>query len=456
MPTLLEALTSQDLQLRLGPHVAEIRRGGGGAVGDRPAALDHHTAATEWLPWCDFTYKALAKLPEGALSMQHSSITTTTTASRKPSAPATISSCEMLDAALQRHVMPAVNDCLRSCGLSAAYRRSRSKHGPCWLCVPHDARDGGSTKATTLAVGITRLSTQFAPEAESGPDGMDRRRRDDTMNSVLVHMAAHATRYGFVVTDDALVVLRAGTKPSSSSVGVHPGHHGDREGHGHDSPPASRQKLARDDLARVEHVVVRWNETQPKTLTVKLALWGVAALAECFGSHVDSSYTELERLVVQARFGATIREGSVYRLARRPGMEQYLPIFGSMAREGVLRHALDEVDNTEAMAMATTPTTEPGVAAEEDDAETWYYDGEGWGEDGDVRLVGHVGHVHKGPGRLPDDDGVGGWPRQRLADRDPRTQDMAPAKDDGALSDDAIATGKGNDEEATWSSSLRF
>ncbi|KAK5989677.1 hypothetical protein PT974_07932 [Cladobotryum mycophilum] len=153
--------------------------------------------------------------------------------------------------------------------------------------------------------GDTRLDRKWQPSMLEDDDDMMEWQK--VVIQVLNYMIEHGTRYGFVITDANLVVLRL------ARATIHGGLARDRPrrniaaGPGHQSQPSDASMASTNDSSSSygdgdptrwhfhdpEYAVIPWGSHGTGVLTIKLAFWCLSLMATNRDRWIDYSYPQL-------------------------------------------------------------------------------------------------------------------------------------------------------------------
>ncbi|KIH90546.1 hypothetical protein SPBR_00562 [Sporothrix brasiliensis 5110] len=258
-------------------------------------------APDEWVPWTNFTYANLTMIFSKQLQ------TTFSGPSDDKPLPLDVTICneETFAVVLHRFVMPTVNRCLHSVASTAHFgpgsRCADATAVPDWSCI-------GNSLSQNYVPGDTKLSAKFRPDMAYSSSAYDRDEWAKVLGQITYYQSQFGSRYGFVITDNLLLVLRASRlrtgpgisamRPTRSGVVkiVDYGDYGEE----------SEMSFANTTLSYVddnpvnweknppEYAIVPWDERRPGKLTVKLALWCLAMLGTCGEKYIDYSYPPLD------------------------------------------------------------------------------------------------------------------------------------------------------------------
>ncbi|KAK4078100.1 hypothetical protein Purlil1_12069 [Purpureocillium lilacinum] len=183
-----------------------------------PAGLNTYSndwiPVTGWQPWVDFTYDNLLSVYRHLLN----STWRTPPPSTDMAAGFDSHVCDerSLDFFLVKYIWPHVNAALREAnhilqwGKEALYLGTGSWcHGdgsPDWSLVSSLRKSDG--RFWNLLPGDTKLSAKWRPDMEQSLNDTERQQWTLPLSQVTTYAAESACRYGFIITDEKLVVLR--------------------------------------------------------------------------------------------------------------------------------------------------------------------------------------------------------------------------------------------------------
>jgi len=239
------------------------------------------------------------------------------------------------DDALRRFPISVVNyalsDALKDVGKENAAHYGRGGRCPCPNYVPdwsvvsdrHMARD----TYLNIVPGDTKVSSKWTSAMADSRHYFTEWQK--VVSQVLSYMAQWSVRYGFIVTDAEVVVLRAArqyvaagiaaARPVRSSVGRHNRQASDISMMMSSDPVEasieSSLSFRDDDPLNWDYNLqycIPWSSHGSK-LTGKLALWAVAMMSLSGDNHIDYSYPDLDtwrkqadgRGIIHNTFGAT-------------------------------------------------------------------------------------------------------------------------------------------------------
>ncbi|KAM4059828.1 hypothetical protein HRG_002548 [Hirsutella rhossiliensis] len=259
-----------------------------------------------WVPWADFNYATLTQV-------FHEELKSTYTGSKDPKPlilDVTVHNEETLDDYLRRFMIPTVNYALAGQAGQAHFGRGSRCGGnyiPDWSVVSDKHLHEELGAYVNLLPGDTKLSAKWAPEMLSNDEYYDEWAK--VVSQVLTYMDYYGVRYGFILTDTYLVPLRLtrrpiGTgisqgRPQRSLASYTAGHYRHSSDTSMTSGIAATNSSYLDDNATdwdyhdPEYALVPW-QAHGERLTVKLALWFLAMMAERGDNYIDYSYPGLD------------------------------------------------------------------------------------------------------------------------------------------------------------------
>jgi hypothetical protein len=198
-------------------------------------------------------------------------------------------------------------------GSSHFGRGSRCPSGefkPDWSVVSDSRLDAYGYYANVLA-GDTKLSAKWRPEMVKSRKDRDKEEWKKVMSQILTYMASHHSRYGFIITDKALVALRLTRKPLHSGIAAQRSRRPPAPVHERvpsDTSMASAESSYVDNnplqwaYYQPEYVIVDWAAHGKGQLTVKLTLWCLAMMATNGDNSIDYQYPRLNSWRLGAGF----------------------------------------------------------------------------------------------------------------------------------------------------------
>ncbi|KAM3550345.1 hypothetical protein ARSEF4850_008392 [Beauveria asiatica] len=301
MPTILDALTE--------PSVARNLNNDHAATGPN-SIIDSAISIEGWSEWEDFTYENLRTIFKKQLGLRYQG-------ELEPEPLAQdlyILNEDSADDAMRRFPIPIVNYALNSAkGTEHFGRGSRCAsegYTPDWSVVSNDHFTEGEDAALkerflNILPGDTKLSSKWTSEIETDPSRV--LEWDKVVRQVVTYMAAWSVRYGFIVTDLEVVVLRITRQYVRTGIAAGRSRRKYRRASnvtitlGSDpvSDPANdwsnlsfQDNKALDWDFGVEFRAIPWS---PKgRLTGKLALWALAMMSSHGDNFIDYSYPGLD------------------------------------------------------------------------------------------------------------------------------------------------------------------
>lgn len=240
-----------------------------------------------WYPWINFNYTTLTRIFRRELASEYRG-----SQERVPLDDDTnICSEDTLEDLLRGFITPAVNYALNgqvgSCYFGRGSRCSIyiksdwSVTSPDWI-----NNDGGYIN---ILPGDTKLSSKWQPTMI---DGTARQYAEwkKVMAQVVGYMVSHESRYGFVITDACLVVLRVTRRESTSDITTI----SDVSMVSSSSDDSSQDRPLQWEYHPPEYAIVPWSAHGPGNLTIKLSLWFLAMMAANGDRFLDFSYPDLD------------------------------------------------------------------------------------------------------------------------------------------------------------------
>ncbi|EPE04333.1 hypothetical protein F503_01337 [Ophiostoma piceae UAMH 11346] len=269
MVTLLSTLTSKNPQLDtskvpLGPNTV-CRRA------KEPLG---------WIPWAEFSYDNLTAIFNEQLMARYDGPST----SRTSTLPLDLEICneQTFELALHRFIMPTVNHCL-------AVSSTKPHYGPGSRCTLPDAKPDWSCVGRGVyfnyVPGDTKLSAKFWPSM------LDTNFREwqKVIGQVMTYQLKFASRYGFIITDDVLVVMRITSERTGPGIATSRGRRPELvQSVNYNNVDASDANTA---ASFVDDQPLDW-EVNPPQYAI-LALWCLAMMSVKGGNNIDCSYPAL-------------------------------------------------------------------------------------------------------------------------------------------------------------------
>ncbi|KAH6627772.1 hypothetical protein F5144DRAFT_283697 [Chaetomium tenue] len=281
---------------------------------------------SDWQPWADFNYDTLTRIFQRELSQEYRG-------EREPRPlynDLRIHNEESFEDLLRRFVTPVVNYALEGQAISCHYGRgtrcpNRDSYKPDWSLVSehHINGEGGYRN---LLPGDTKLDAKWQPDMI---DTRDYGEWQKVVSQVATYMACYFSRYGFIITDTVLVVLRI----TRQEVG--PGLAASRSRRPRGPNPAASHARHPSDVSMTsdgstfidndalnwdyhdpEYAIVPWAAHGRGRLTIKLALWCLAKMASTGDNTIDYCYPDLDSWRIAADSAGYVHNTSGARKAR--------------------------------------------------------------------------------------------------------------------------------------------
>jgi hypothetical protein len=262
---------------------------------------DTLVSPSDWQPWADFDYATLTRIFRRELNQEYRG-------EREPRPlynDLRIYNEESFEDLLRRFVTPVVNYALEEQAGSCHYGRgtrctNEDLYKPDWSLVSgHHLNGEGGYK--NLLPGDTKLDSKWQPEMI---DTVDYSEWQKVVAQVATYMASHCSRYGFIITDAVLVVLRITRREVGPGLAVgrsrRPGLAPGYARHSSDVSVASDGSTFQDsdalqwDYHDPEYAIVPWTAHGRGNLTIKLALWCLAKMASTGEGTIDYRYPDLD------------------------------------------------------------------------------------------------------------------------------------------------------------------
>ncbi|KAF5619783.1 hypothetical protein F52700_11611 [Fusarium sp. NRRL 52700] len=313
MPTLLEALTKRNVAVN-----------SQAVVGGSNTTTETYMEPGSWRTWDEFNYDTLTRIFRRKLASEYRG-------SSEPRAlelDLIVNNEETLEDLLRRFVSPCVNYALENQqGHPHLGRGSRCGYEdrPDWSAISTEYITEHGQYANILP-GDTKLDTKWAPWMSEDEGSFNE--WQTVLAQELTYMARYRTRYGFIITDANLVVLRitreligaglAQTRPRREAA-AYVGH----QRHSSDITMCSgdgSSSFYSDDSPLEwsyhdpEYAVIPWNAHGKEVLTIKLALWSLVMMATSGDRGIAYTYPPLDswryngRVYVHNTSGATKAE----------------------------------------------------------------------------------------------------------------------------------------------------
>ncbi|KAK5999027.1 hypothetical protein PT974_01414 [Cladobotryum mycophilum] len=286
MPSLLEALTK--------PNVAVTNYAVKGSNTD--SGGDVHVE--NWTPWIDFNYTTLTRIFRQELSQGYHG-----SADQAPlEQDLCICNEATFDDLVRRFICPIVNYALAGQPGSCHYGRGTrcpSKHEPDWLVISSNWI--GDKGYINVLPGDTKLDSKWWPSMIHDPDNFEEWQK--VMHQAVSYMIKEENRYGFIITDANMVVLRLTRRPVENGIAAGRPRRGNLASHQRQISDASmvdpESSFVDDntmnwDYYPPEFAVIPWDTYGSGKLTIKLALWCLAMIAANGDRYIACSYPNLD------------------------------------------------------------------------------------------------------------------------------------------------------------------
>ncbi|KAK1762573.1 hypothetical protein QBC33DRAFT_501041 [Phialemonium atrogriseum] len=291
MPTLLEALTRRNVVINSDAVVP------GGNTTVITSILPEN-----WSPWLDFNYATLTRIFRRELASEYQG----SPEQRPLVEDLTINNEETLEDLLRRFVAPVVNYALDGqAGQCHLGRGSRcgAKDRPDWSVISPMRLDEYGRHANMLP-GDTKLDAKWWPTMVE-EDESNFAQWQKVVAQAETYMALHRSRYGFILTDRDLVVLRITRQPIDPGLAQgRPQREITGAGHSRQTSDATMESSVvssyRDnngmewDYSEPEYATIPWAAHGYGNLTIKLSLWCLAMMATNGDAFIDYSYPGLD------------------------------------------------------------------------------------------------------------------------------------------------------------------
>lgn len=260
-----------------------------------------------WYPWDEFNYDNITTIFREQLATQFNG-------SREPRVldkDTSVHNEESVEDALRRYRIPTVNYALDGMPNAPHYARGTRCSGTGsgfkadWSCVSDAALDPDDGSYLNLVPGDTKISAKWSPDLRDAPNGYNE--WQNAVAQTVSYSAERNVRYGFIVTDTVLVVLRIAHQytgeglaadrslrdnaPSRSSSDTSM-----RSGDPSDPSQLSSQPYSDNNPLNwefsVRHKTVSWS-AHGHRLTPNLALWALAMMSLNGDNDIDYSYPEV-------------------------------------------------------------------------------------------------------------------------------------------------------------------
>ncbi|KAH7151932.1 hypothetical protein B0J13DRAFT_547167 [Dactylonectria estremocensis] len=278
---------------------------------------------TEWRPWVDFTYQNLLSIYQQPLTAQWRDPPSIDMASGFDRQ---IRDEQSMDYFLAKYVWPRVNGALVQATRILGWGNEIFYLGPGSWCQGTGPPDWGlvsnyrveQEKFWNLLPGDTKLSAKWRPDMLQSHNDSERYQWTLPVSQVSTYAAQSDCRYGFIVTDQSLVVLRFAKEPISEGLastrpsrGTEPHIH-QRVASGETDVSSLLESMSLDsfgaqsyidnDHARTadaeflppEYAVIYWNAHGMGRLTIKLSIFCLCLMAAGGNGSIDYGYPPLD------------------------------------------------------------------------------------------------------------------------------------------------------------------
>ncbi|KAG6105424.1 hypothetical protein E4U13_007878 [Claviceps humidiphila] len=232
---------------------------------------------SEWRPWVDFTHRNLTSMYAQVLNARWSGEGPQSIAIPFSRFDSLVPDEQSLNHFLSKYLWPSVNEALGQ-ATSIMYLGpgsfGQNMASPDWglfsmpTPMPQEMLD-------ILLPGLTKLSTKWYPEMRLSEHQSVRSEWASPVSQVSTCAALSDCRYGFLITDEALVVLRF-TKKRLDASGTQSGD---------DNNPTGAVNV---ELLPPEYAVIPMSASGKENLTVKLAVFCLCLMAS--GGHHELDY----------------------------------------------------------------------------------------------------------------------------------------------------------------------
>ncbi|ENH66584.1 hypothetical protein FOC1_g10000941 [Fusarium oxysporum f. sp. cubense race 1] len=287
MPTILEVLTGRNVSINSDSVISGTN-----------TTVRTNFQPEDWTPWRDFNYSTITHIFHAELQKPYR-----VEKGPKPLEKELIISDERtLETLFFKFLIPTVNYALNGQpGQAFLGEGSRCSDDADWSTLSDQWFDDRGY--FNLLPGDTKLDAKWRPNMLS--DNFNEWQK--VVSQVATYMARNYTRYGFILTDTKLVVLRltreridagiAMSRPQRTTATnfIHQRHSSDISMASTSISGSSYSNSDPENWAycNSEYAVIDWNANGPR-LTVKLALWALARMATSGDRHIDYSYPDLD------------------------------------------------------------------------------------------------------------------------------------------------------------------
>ncbi|PCD21776.1 hypothetical protein AU210_015579 [Fusarium oxysporum f. sp. radicis-cucumerinum] len=287
MPTILEVLTGRNVSINSDSVISGTN-----------TTVRTNIQPDDWTPWRDFNYSTITHIFHAELQKPYR-----VEKGPKPLEKELIISDERtLETLFLKFLSPTVNYALNDqAGQAFLGEGTRCSDDADWSTISDQWFDDRGY--LNLLPGDTKLDAKWRPSMLS--DNFNEWQK--VVSQVATYMARNCTRYGFILTDTKLVVLRltreridagmAMSRPQRTTATnfIHQRHSSDISMASTSISGSSYSDSDPENWAycNPEYAVIDWNANGSR-LTVKLALWALARMATSGDRHLDYSYPDLD------------------------------------------------------------------------------------------------------------------------------------------------------------------
>ncbi|KAM3555348.1 hypothetical protein MY1884_005635 [Beauveria asiatica] len=254
----------------------------------------------DWCPWEDFTYKNIKCIFKKELGRRYKG-------DNEP-LPLPLDLCVLREDttqdALGRFPIPIINYALSSGGGTEHFGRGSrcqpdAMYAPDWSVVScsHSSTEG----MPNILPGDTKISSKWWSGMLDDEDNFDEWKK--VLDQIVTYLALWSTRYGFIITNTEVVVLRISRQRLHAGIAAHRTRR-IRRSDATIIPSSDPVSIASSEGFQdvnplhwdfgVEYKAIPWYEHGPGKLTGKLALWALARMAS-YGDHsIEYSYPDLD------------------------------------------------------------------------------------------------------------------------------------------------------------------
>ncbi|RSL78973.1 hypothetical protein CDV31_017237 [Fusarium ambrosium] len=288
MPTILEVLTRNNVSVNSDSVVPGAN-----------TTVRTDIRPEDWVPWRDFNYSTLTRIFQTELGKEYRGGN-----ERRPLEKELIINNEKtLETLLLKFLSPVVSYALDDqAGQTYLGEGSRCGDDADWSAISDELFDEHGY--FNLLPGDTKLDAKWRPTMLR--DNFNEWQK--AVSQVETYMARNSTRYGFILTETNLVVLRLTRQPldagmalsrpqrASATSFAHQRHSSDvsMASTGISGSANSDNNPEHWAYCNPEYAVIDWAASGQGSLTIKLALWALAMMATNGDRHIDYSYPGLD------------------------------------------------------------------------------------------------------------------------------------------------------------------